>query len=198
MSGDKKNDRDNDNDSGSAPIQASLTLLCLKGHPGSGKSTLARALARQLRWPLLDKDDIKDHIWSLADGNDLAYAILWQMTATQLSLGLSVIVDSPLARPQLYARVSEIAQQYSARLLIVQTTLTEADWRRRLEERRTRRSPHKVSDWDEMERLLVDYNDSWRYPIAAEHLLTLDTTRPVAELVRQVAMSVKTVWHSST
>jgi predicted kinase len=32
------------------------TLVLMAGLPGSGKSTLARALGKQLRWPVLDKD----------------------------------------------------------------------------------------------------------------------------------------------
>ncbi len=40
-------------------------FVLVGGWPGSGKSTLARALALQLRLPLLAKDEIKD---ALADG----------------------------------------------------------------------------------------------------------------------------------
>ena len=39
-------------------------LVLMKGHPGSGKSTLAQALARKLKWPLIDKDDIRDCTWT--------------------------------------------------------------------------------------------------------------------------------------
>ena len=40
--------------------------LALKGHPATGKSVVAEALARRLRWPLIDKDDAKDHILDTA------------------------------------------------------------------------------------------------------------------------------------
>lgn len=35
-------------------------LIAFKGPPGAGKSTIARALSKQLGWPLIDKDDVKD------------------------------------------------------------------------------------------------------------------------------------------
>jgi tRNA uridine 5-carbamoylmethylation protein Kti12 len=37
-----------------------MWLIALKGLSGSGKSTLGRALGKQLGWPLIDKDDVKD------------------------------------------------------------------------------------------------------------------------------------------
>jgi predicted kinase len=40
--------------------QRQQTLLLIKGLPGTGKSALALALARRLKWPLIDKDDARD------------------------------------------------------------------------------------------------------------------------------------------
>ena len=72
-------------------MKRNLHLIVMKGHPATGKSTLAHALARTLKWPLLDKDDIKDHTLGLPAANDLAYAILWQLVATQLRLGVDFV-----------------------------------------------------------------------------------------------------------
>ena len=49
-------------------------LLVMKGHPATGKSELAYRLARRLRCPLIDKDDVKDYTLALPDGNVLAEA----------------------------------------------------------------------------------------------------------------------------
>ena len=38
----------------------SKLLIVMKGHPGCGKSTVSRALARILRCPVVDKDDVRD------------------------------------------------------------------------------------------------------------------------------------------
>ena len=62
-------------------------LVAFKGHPATGKSVLAEALARRLHWPLVDKDDVKDHLLHLPGCNELAYAIMWQIAGTQLALG---------------------------------------------------------------------------------------------------------------
>ena len=67
------------------PEQAfSQTLLLLKGHPATGKSALAHALAQRLAWPLIDKDDIKDYLYTLPQGNALSYKIMWHIVRHQL------------------------------------------------------------------------------------------------------------------
>ncbi|MCL4863218.1 MAG: AAA family ATPase [Caldilineaceae bacterium] len=148
----------------------------MKGHPGTGKSTVARALARRFGWPLLDKDDVKDHTLGLPGDNELAYSILWQVVATQLALGLSVIVDSPLSYPVGYDTARELAANFDARLLVVETRLAEVEWRRRLDARAPGESAHKIRGWAAMQRQLQAYGGCWQYAIAPEHHLVLDTT----------------------
>ncbi len=161
-------------------------LIAMKGHPATGKSLLAQTLARQLRWPLIDKDDIKDHTLPVANGNVLAYAIMWQVVATQLSLAVSVIADSPLSYPIGYETALRLAAQYGARLFVVETVLDETLWRRRLDERSPDESTHKIRGWEQMQRQLALYDGCWRYAIAPAHHILVDTAQPVPQLVALV------------
>ena len=161
-------------------------LIAMKGHPATGKSTLAYALARLLTWPLLDKDDIKDHVLGLPNDNDLAYAILWQIVETQLQLGVSLIIDSPFAYPWLYERAQELARCSHAQLLVVETTLDEAVWQRRLEERSSVESTHKIRGWEMMQAHLTKYAGCWQYPIDPEHHLFVNTEEPIKSLLQVI------------
>jgi predicted kinase len=97
-------------------------LVLMKGHPGAGKSTLARCLSESTKWPLIDKDDCRDALRDVQDSaatvdcNAIAYSIMFQVAATQLSLGISTIVDCPLARVDLYERATAIAAQVGPHL----------------------------------------------------------------------------------
>ncbi len=161
-------------------------LVAMKGHPATGKSTLAYALARALQWPLIDKDDIKDQTLGLPHDNQLAYAIMWQVVATQLALGVSVIMDSPFAYPLLYQRAQVLITAHNARLLVVETVLAETLWRQRLEERPPTASTHKIQGWSRMQALLDSYADCWRYPIDPAHHLLVNTAAPLDTLVQRV------------
>lgn len=117
-------------------------IIAMKGHPGSGKSTLANSLASALKIPLIDKDDVKDctlplQLTSTASLlNDLSYDAIWQIASTQLTLGLSVILDSPLSRSSHLYRLRRLSASSAARLVIIECRPTNRDlWRRRLEER---------------------------------------------------------------
>lgn len=176
----------------STSISIPLTLIAMKGHPATGKSAVAETLARRLRVPLIDKDDIKDYVLEMPDANELAYRIMWRIVETQLSLGLSVIAVSPLSYPNGYARAQEIAAQRGARLLIVETVLDEAEWRRRLDARQPGDSTHKISGWPAMQEMLRRYDGCWRYPIKPEHHLMLDTAQPLEQCVAAVLERLKT------
>lgn len=164
-----------------------LSLLLLKGHPATGKSALARGLARRLGWPLLDKDDVKDWTLDLPRGNELAYDITWQIVRTQLSLGVCVIVDTPLSYAVGYTTGLALAQSFNARLFVIETKLDENIWRERLEERARRGGEsHRISGWDAMQALLDRYNGCWDYPIEPAHHIRVDTSRPLDECIHTV------------
>ncbi len=176
----------------STSISIPLILIAMKGHPATGKSAVAETLARRLRVPLIDKDDIKDYVLEMPDANELAYQIMWRIVETQLSVGVSVIAVSPLSYPNGYARAQEIAAQHGARLLIVETVLDEAEWRRRLDARQPGDSTHKISGWAAMQEMLRRYDGCWRYPIKPEHHLMLDTAQPLEQCVAAVLERLKT------
>lgn len=169
---------------------SSQTLLLLKGHPGSGKSTLAVTMAQAYGWPLLDKDDIKDHLLDVPGGNGLAYEVLWSMTRRLLSVGQSVIVDSPLSYPQSYATANGLALRIQSQLLVVETRPPRDVWHARLEARLAHESRHKVASWDAMQRLLADYDNCWRYSIDPTHHLVVDSSRSIDAAVAIVSAKI--------
>jgi predicted kinase len=171
-----------------------LHLIAMKGHPATGKSTVAGALARRLRWPLIDKDDAKDFLLDIADAetaNTRSYAIMWQVARTQLMLGLSAITVSPLTYPEQFARAQEVAAQARARLLVVETMLAEDEWRRRLDARSPAASAHKIRGWEAMQATLARYDGCYDYPILPERHIVVDAARPVRLLVDEIIERMK-------
>ena len=173
-------------------------LIAMKGHPATGKSLVAAALARRLHCPLIDKDDVKDHILDLAEANQRSYTIMWQIAGVQLRLRLSVVAVSPLSYPEGYAEAQALAEKHKAHLLVVETRLDEKEWKRRLNARRPGYSSHKISGWAAMQEMLRQYDGCWQYPIAPEHYVVLDTAQPLDTLIKQVMQRVETIRHDST
>lgn len=183
-------------------------LIAMKGHPGTGKSTLAQSLASALRIPLLDKDDVRDSTYPLQSSllpfapttascnllNDLSYDVIYRIASTQLRLGLSVVVDSPLSRKAHLERLVQLASSAGARVLVVECQPTdEAEWRRRLEHRGASAAAdgagwHKPATWRDLERLLEGYAGCTEYDFGEVPRLVVDTTASVevGELVSSV------------
>lgn len=164
-------------------------LLLMKGSAGTGKSTIARALAGQLGWPLIDKDDVKDMIDGQApDAGRLAYAVMFQVARRQLDAGQHVICDSPLSYSSLYAEAKAIAATAGATVAVLATSCPdEAEWQRRIDQRKTLNLPaHHQTDWHAFQPVRSAWEASAAYPIDAP-ILTVDTTRPLDKLVSDAA-----------
>jgi predicted kinase len=161
-------------------------LILMKGFPATGKSLLAHNLGRILRWPIVDKDDIKDFTLHLENGNTLAYEIMWAVTSRQLQLGLSAIVDSPLTYPEQFCKGQSLALDHGAHLLVVESRLSDSEWRERLDRRDRRESEHKIAGWSAMQAMLSNYDGCWRYPIPPEAHMIVDASQPVELLTLSV------------
>lgn len=167
----------------------------MKGHPATGKSNVAAALARRLRCPLIDKDDIKDHVLDTQDANERAYTIMWQIAGVQLALRLNTIAVSPLSYPATYAAAAALAQKHLSHLLVVETQLAEEEWKRRLNNRRPGYSTHKISGWEAMQEMLRKYDGCWQYPIPAAQHIVVDTTQPLKQSLGQIMQRIDDLRH---
>jgi predicted kinase len=129
-----------------SPERLTPLLVATRGMPGIGKSVLARAIALEFGWPVFDKDDIKDVVYGRAEAPDrLAYDLQVRLARRQLRQGLSVVCDSPMLHPGVYALAAQAADEADARLVVLECVLGDAaEHRRRIE---ARGASNRVREW---------------------------------------------------
>jgi predicted kinase len=160
-----------------------MRLVVMKGLAGSGKSTLAGAISRQLQWPLIDKDDVKDVLpETLSSAGAVAYEVMWQVTRRQLHQGLSVIADSPLSYPESFARAWSLAAETSATLAVIDCLCPdERVWQQRIDQRKSFNLPeHHQVDWERFQTMRAHQPPAY---LISCPLLHVNTLRPLDELV---------------
>lgn len=184
-------------------VGGSPLIIAMKGHPGTGKSTLAHAIASTLRYPLIDKDDVRNSTSQLttsspaAQLNELSYQVIWRIVKTQLDLGLSVVLDSPLSSQTHLDHLREIAASHGARILVIEcVSRNEAEWHQRLVQRglNDEASWHKPATWSDLKRLIEGYQGCYDYDVGDVPKLVIDTTARVGleELVSTVLRFIVT------
>ena len=170
-----------------------MWFIVMKGFAGSGKSTLSRALSKQLGWPVIDKDDVKD----LLDGHvqaagPLAYKIMFNIARRQLLQGFNVICDSPLTGNISYERAQRIATKTNASLAILECICSdESLWEQRIDGRKALQLPaHHQTDWDTYQTFLRQPSSQEMYSIVHPHLI-VDTAQLLHECLTLVSVWVE-------
>ncbi len=160
------------------------TLVLMKGPPGSGKSTIARELGRRLGWPVIDKDAVRDLLPDELGG--LSYEAMLGLAERQLTIGLSVIADSPLGYGRAYSTARRMAAEAGATMLVIECACSDAvEWRRRIEQRSgAGLAAHHATDWTKVEAFYErTANDPYEVDVPR---LVVDTTNLLDETLPTV------------
>jgi predicted kinase len=170
-----------------ASVLTESTFIVMRGFPGTGKSTIARLLASALHASLIDRDIIRQtavqELGELPQVGQFSYELMFALAREQLSLGLSVVVDTPLTYRTTYEQCKELAKAFQTPMLVVHCQCPPEVQKRRLEDRRGNVSAFQITSWDEWEQWKTrfeDYEDGG---------CTIDTSNPMDD-------SLATVMHS--
>jgi len=166
-------------------------LIVFAGLPGTGKTSLARATARQLRAVYLDKDTIKDGVMALADqmrldqgeklAGPLSYELLVSLARDNLTLGLSVVLDSPAGYEVFREKVKGVARSVKADLKLIECICTDEKLlRQRVEGRPPDLPAHRTRDWATYQR------QRGQFERLIDQRLVIDTAEPLVVNLRRV------------
>ncbi|RKN71215.1 AAA family ATPase [Paenibacillus ginsengarvi] len=106
-----------------------MFFLQMSGYPGSGKSTLAKAIAARTGAVIVDHDVVKSALLGAMasrvpdDAGGISYEIDWALVEFQLSLGRSVIMDSPCLYSIQLEKGTALAERYRVRYKYVECFL---------------------------------------------------------------------------
>jgi predicted kinase len=166
-------------------------LIVFAGMLGTGKTSLARAVARQLQAVYLDKTTIKECILALGErlkldqtpqlAGPLSYELLVDLARDNLSLGLSVVLDSPAGYQVFRERVKGLARSAKVELRLIECICTdERLLRQRVENRPPDLPAHRTRDWTTYQHEVAEFEK------LTERRLVIDTAESLSLNVRKV------------
>ncbi len=164
-------------------------MIIVAGLPGTGKSTLAEQVARMVGAPVFAGDwlmgALKPAHAALATLDRSEYLAAWfgllrTLVTRQLMLGQSAVVDDVVSQSQV-PLWRETADQFSARLFLIECVCSDEVIHRARIEGRTRGIPgwHEIG-WDHVERMRAEV------PRLTAGRLTVDAMEPVEDNIRRV------------
>ncbi len=164
------------------------TLVVMRGFPGTGKSTIARLLAAALHASLIDRDIIRQTAVQVFGEHpqvgQFSYELMFALTREQLSLGLNVVVDTPLTYRTTYEQCKELARAFQIPMLVVHCQCPPEVQKRRLEGRKGNVSAFQITSWEEWEQ--------WkpRFEAYEDGGCTIDTSKPMDDSLTTVMCSI--------
>lgn len=165
-----------------------MRLIAMRGMPGCGRSAVSRALGKQLGYPVIDKDDIKDILdGHTSQAGGLAYETMFNIARRQLLQGLDVICDSPLTFSMSYHKTQSIAAETHAALVIIECICSDEQiWSQRINVRKQLQlATHHQIDWDKLQTNRAKMESVMDYPISDPRII-VDTVRPLDEVVSEI------------
>ncbi|HEX3812327.1 MAG TPA: ATP-binding protein [Mycobacteriales bacterium] len=160
-------------------------LVVVAGLPGSGKSTLADGLGRSLGIPVFAIDWILGALTPFGgrhfdDLRGVGAEQLTTLALRQMSLGQSVILDTPAEDATSRERWRSLATRAGARFAVIDCVCSDPALHRDRLENRERGIPgwHSRGDWANVQQRLR------KYPAWPEDVLRLDAVRPPEENLR--------------
>lgn len=163
----------------------------MSGFPGSGKSTLARAISERTGAVIIDQDVVKSALLNSVAGaqmdpklvGKLAYDVDWSLLEFHLSLGQSVILDSPCLYEELVEKGRSLSQKYNATYKYVECYLDDMnEVNSRLANRK--RMTSQIKEVQSEENFFYTIQNS-KKP-AGCNCLVVDTGQPFATYIQDV------------
>ena len=178
-------------------------LIVIQGAPGSGKTTLAEGLSRQLSYPIVSKDTLKEALGesltvaTVADSmiiGKAAIAAMYAATSAYLSNDRSCIIESAFVAEFANSDMKKLLQETGAAALQLYCSVAEEERVRRFNERYASGSRHAVHFDAPRSGNDVDSQQMYR-PLDVENTITLDTSRPldIDEVVKAMTVYIPTL-----
>lgn len=128
-------------------------LCVLAGRAGTGKTTLATQLTQATGACYLRVDAVETALSRVQEHIGAAgYVVVHEVAASNLLLGVDVVVDAVNGVPEARAGWRETADRCGARLIVLETLLTDAEeHRRRVECREADIPGHEIPTWADVQ-----------------------------------------------
>lgn len=169
----------------------------MSGFPGSGKSTLAKEIAKRTGAIIVDHDISKSALLhSVGDGNidpklagKISYNIDWSFIDFQLSLGNSVIFDSPCLYEEMVHKGTAFSNKYNAKYKYVECYVNDFH----TINRRLRNRKRLISQIEEVKSEIIFKNtiENCAKPSGYD-CLKVNTSKPIEDYIFEVIKYINT------
>ncbi|WP_282942502.1 ATP-binding protein [Paenibacillus sp. RC67] len=174
-----------------------MFLIQMSGYPGSGKSTLAKEISKHTGAVIVDHDVVKSALMDMPgtmnstiepkELGGLSYHIEWSLVNFHLSLGQSVIFDSPCMYNEHLEKGIRISRKYEAQYKYIECFLNdfeELDRRLKTRERRISQISEMPALMKSTFKLTIENSKSQR-PTDSGFLI-VDTSQPLDSYIENV------------